>query len=147
MYLEPGRIITTLAWAYPHLTADRQMAVKHYVHQQFESEVFAPWNLGRLNADVAGTRREFHPINRIANWTPNWQSTRPTIQSLYGAWLWAYRADDFDSVKPHWNSIKACYPAKLSQADIYSTMSAHLAMLRLADAFGDAAMKQIRGSI
>jgi hypothetical protein len=141
VYLEPGRIITTLAWAYPHLTAVRQVAVKSYVHQQFESETFAPWNLGRLSAEVAGTRREFHPINRIGNWTPNWQSTRPTIQSLYGAWLWAYRADDFKSVKPHWNSIKSCYQAKLSQGDIYSTMSAHLAMLRLAEAFGDAAMK------
>ncbi len=141
VYLEPGRIITTLAWAYPHLPADRQRAVKNYVHQQFDSETFAPWNLGRLSADVAGTRREFHPINRIANWTPNWQSTRPTIQSLYGAWLWAYRADDFDSVKPHWTSIKACYQAKLTQGDIYSTMNAHLAMLRLAEAFGDAAMK------
>jgi hypothetical protein len=141
VYLEPGRIITTLAWAYPHLTAERQMAVRNYVHRQFDSETFAPWNLGRLSADVAGTRREFHPINRIANWTPNWQSTRPTIQSLYGAWLWAYRADDFRSVKPYWSSIKNCYGAKLSQGDIYSTMGAHLAILRLAEAFGDAAMK------
>lgn len=141
VYLEPGRIITTLAWAYSHLPADRQRAVKDYVHQQFGSETFAPWNAGRLSANVAGTWREFHPINRIANWTPNWQSTRPTIQSLYGVWLWAYRADDFQSVKSHWNSIKACYQAKLSQGDIYSTMSAHLAMLRLAEAFGDKAMQ------
>jgi len=141
VYLEPGRIVTTLAWAYPHLPAGRQGAVKHYVHQQFDSETFAPWNPGRLGADVPGTRREFHPINRIGNWTTNWQSTRPTIQSLYGAWLWAYRADDFQSVKTHWDSIKACYKAKLSQGDIYSTMSAHLAMLRLAEAFGDKAMQ------
>ena len=141
VYLEPGRIITTLAWAYPHLPADRQRAVKNYVHQQFGSGTFAPWNAGRLSADVAGTRREFHPINRIANWTPNWQATRPTIQSLYGAWLWAYRADDFGSVKPHWDRIKVCYQTKLSQGDIYSTMSAHLAMLRLAEAFGDSSMQ------
>jgi len=42
VYLEPGRIITTLAWAYPHLPADRQAAVKRYVHEQFKSETFAP---------------------------------------------------------------------------------------------------------
>ena len=143
VYLEPGRIITTLAWAYPHLPTDRQGAVKNYVHQQFGSETFAPWNVGRLSADVAGTRREFHPISRIGNWTLNWQATRPTIQSLYGAWLWAYRANDFQCVKPHWNSIKACYQAKLSQGDIYSTMSAHLAMLRLAEALGD---KEVQGA-
>jgi hypothetical protein len=141
VYLEPGRIITTLAWAYPHLAADRQIAVKNYVHEQFASGTFAPWNLGRLSADVAGTRREFHPINHIANWNPNWQSARPTIQSLYGAWLWAYRANDFKSIKPYWSSITNCYQAKLSQADIYSTMSAHVALLRLAEAFGDAGMK------
>jgi len=142
VYLEPGRIITTLAWAYPHLPAERREAVKNYVHQQFKSETFAPWNTSRLSAEVAGTRREFHPITRIGNWTPTWQVTRPTIQSLYGAWLWAYRADDFQSVKPYWNNIKTCYQAKLTQGDIYSTMNAHVALLRLAEAFGDAGMQR-----
>ena len=141
VYFEPGRIVTTLAWAYPHLTADRQKAVKDYVHRQFESELFAPWNIGRLPADVPGTRREFHPINRVGNWSAGWQSTRPTIQSLYGVWLWAYRASDFEAVQPRWESVKACYSAKLAQADIYSTMNAHIAMIRLAEAFGDGAMR------
>lgn len=142
VYLEPGRIVTTLAWAYPHLTADRQEAVKCYVHAQFQSDTFAPWNPGRLNADVAGTRREFHPVNRVGNWTPNWQSTRPTIQTLYGAWLWAYRANDFVSLQPYWDRIKTCYTDKLAQGDIYSTMNAHIAMLRLAEHFNDTAMRQ-----
>ncbi len=138
VYLEPGRIITTLAWAWPHLPADRQAAVKRYVHEQFRSETFAPWNPGRVPADVAGTRREFHPLHRVGNWSPNWQATRPTVQSLYGAWLWAWRADDFDAVRPYWDKIRACYQAKLDQAVIYSTMNAHIAVLRLAEAFGDA---------
>jgi hypothetical protein len=142
VYLEPGRIITTLAWAYPHLSADRQAAVRRYVHTQFESGAFAPWNPGRLEADVPGTRREFHPINRVGNWTTNWQATRPTIQTLYGAWLWAYRAVDFENVRPYWQKVTACYAAKQSQADIYSTMNAHIAMIRLANAFSDAAIEQ-----
>lgn len=138
VYLEPGRIVTTLAWAYPHLDAARQAAVKRYVHAQLQSETFAPWNPGRLPADVAGTRREFHPLNRVGNWTPNWQASRPTIQSLYGVWLWAYRAGDFAAIGPHWDRIRACYAAKLAQGDIYSTMNAHVAMVRLAAAFQDA---------
>lgn len=142
VYLEPGRIVTTLAAAFPHLPLDRQEAVKRHVHQQFQSDIFAPWNPGRLNADVAGTRREFHPINRVGNWTTDWQSTRPTIQTLYGAWLWAYHANDFESLQPHWNKIKACYTNKLSQGDIYSTMSAHIAMVRLAEAFKDSEMQR-----
>jgi hypothetical protein len=142
VYLEPGRIITTLAWAFPHLDANRRTAVKDYVHQQFASDLFAPWNPGRLNADAPGTRREYHPINRIGNWTTNWQSARPTIQSLYGAWLWGYRAQDFASLQPYWSSIKACYSHKLQQGDIFSTMCAHVAMIRLADQFNDREMKQ-----
>src|SRR5262249_45640974 len=67
VYLDPGRIVTTLAWAYPHLPADRQAAVQSYVHAQFESDSFAPWNLGRLEADIPGTRREFYPIQRVGN--------------------------------------------------------------------------------
>lgn len=142
VYLEPGRIVTTLAWAYPHLPADRQAAARRYVHSQFESDTFAPWNPGRLAADIPGTRREFHPIQRIGNWTTNWQATRPTIQTLYGAWLWAYRAADFETVRPFWPKLKACYAAKLTQADIYSTMNAHIAMIRLANAFADDATRQ-----
>jgi hypothetical protein len=142
VYLEPGRIVTTLAWAYPHLPTDRQAAVRRYVHVQFESDTFAPWNQGRLAADVPGTRREFHPLQRVGNWTTNWQATRPTIQALYGAWLWAYRAADLESVRPYWQKIRACYEAKQSQSDIYSTMNAHIAMIRLAKAFADAATEQ-----
>jgi hypothetical protein len=142
VYLEPGRIVTTLAWAYPHLPVDRQAAVRRYVHAQFESDTLAPWNPGRLEADVRGTRREFHPIQRIGNWTTNWQATRPTIQTLYGAWLWAYRAGDFEGVRPYWQKIRACYAAKQSQADIYSTMNAHIAMIRLANAYADTATEQ-----
>jgi hypothetical protein len=141
VYLEPGRIITTLAWAFPHLSDARKAAVKEYVHTQFQSKTFAPWNPGRLSADIAGTRREFHPISRIGNWTANWQSTRPTIQSLYGAWLWGCRAGEFDALKPYWDAIKSCYNAKLSQGDIYSTMNAHIAMIRLADKYGDLDMR------
>ena len=48
VYLEPGRIVATLAWAYPLLPANRQAAVRRYVHAQFESDTFAPWNLGCL---------------------------------------------------------------------------------------------------
>ena len=142
VYLEPGRIVTTLAWAYPHLSAARQAAVKRYVHEQFASDVFAPWNPGRLSADGPGARREFYPVHRVGNWTPGWQAARPTIQSLYGSWLWAYRAGDFESVKPHWAQIKACYAAKVSQGDIYSTLCAHIAMVRLAEAFNDPQTRQ-----
>lgn len=142
VYLEPGRIITTLAWAYPHLPSALQAAVKRYVDTQFQSDRLAPWNPGRLPADMPGTRRELYPIHRIGNWSSDWQAARPTIQSLYGVWLWAYRADDLDRVRPHWSNIKDAYRVKLSQADIYGTMSAHVAVLRLAATFQDEDMRQ-----
>ena len=142
VYLEPGRIITTLAWAYPHLPAARQEAVRRYVHEHFQSGIQAPWNPSRLSADMAGTRRG-SPSVRVGNWTPDWQSARPTLQTLYGVWLWAYRARDFESVRSHWNKIKTCYQVKLAQGDIYSTMNAHIAMVRLAEVFQDAEIRPI----
>ena len=87
VYLEPGRIVTTLGWAYPHLTADQQAAAQRYVHEHFTSDTFAPWNPGRLDADVPGTRREFHSIHRVGNWSSGWQVIRLTVQFLYGVWL------------------------------------------------------------
>src|SRR5262245_14279749 len=43
VYQEPGRILTTLAWAYPHLVASQQDAVRRYVASELADARFAPW--------------------------------------------------------------------------------------------------------
>ena len=54
----------------------------------------------------------------------------------------AFRAGDFEGIKPYWSQIKACYEAKKAQGNIYSTMGAHIAMVRLAATFKDETLRQ-----
>ncbi|MHB9007303.1 MAG: hypothetical protein ACYDC1_10275, partial [Limisphaerales bacterium] len=43
VYQEPGRIVTTLAWAYPHLSDAMRTAVRAYVNDEFNNPTNAPW--------------------------------------------------------------------------------------------------------
>lgn len=142
VYMEQGRIVTTLAWAYPHLPAAQQQAVKTYVAGQMANSTFAPWATSRLTGSVTATRREFHQLTKVWNdWGTSWQGKLPTVQTLYGCWLWAYRANDWATIQTYWPQIKTAYNAKADQGNIYGTMGAHIAMIRLADHFGDTAMR------
>jgi len=42
LYQEPGRILTTLAWAWPYLTAEQQARTLSYVEAELEHPAFAP---------------------------------------------------------------------------------------------------------
>src|SRR5262245_38669568 len=44
IYLEPGRIITSLAFAYPHVTAAQQNSIRSYVASELADSRFAPWS-------------------------------------------------------------------------------------------------------
>ena len=43
LYVAPGRIITTLAWAFPHLTEARQAKTRQYVAAELANPHYAPW--------------------------------------------------------------------------------------------------------
>jgi hypothetical protein len=63
MYWQGGRIVTTLAMAYPYLTRTQQAAVRKYVQAELDSEERAPWcPQGYIAADK-GARRELHSFN------------------------------------------------------------------------------------
>lgn len=136
LYTEPGRIIATLAWAYPYLTAAQQVAVRSYVSAELDSNTHAPWAAAPL-AFNAGTRRELHPLDRVTYRPYDFGRTRPTVHTIYGLWLYAFRTGDWSTVQAKWSSIKSMYSSRASQGDIYGTMAAHIAMARLADKFGD----------
>src|SRR5262249_57208500 len=55
-------------------------------------------------------------------------------------WLYADCAGDWDALKQHYPDIAALYLRKAGQCDLYGTMSAHLAMARIARHFGDSKM-------
>jgi hypothetical protein len=140
MYYEPGRIITTLAWAYPYITATQQAAVRGYVAAELSSSTHAPWAASPLSA-TTGNRRELHPLDRVTYRQNTHGSGKPSVQTMYGLWLYAYRTGDWALIQGYWTTIKSMYSNRSSQGDIYGTMSAHIAMARLADKFNDSAIR------
>jgi len=136
-YMQPGRIITTLAWAYPYLTAAQQTSVRSYVAAELADATHAPWAASPMSVTTGTTRRELSPLNRVTYVTPTFATNQPSVQTIYGLWLYAWRTDDWALVQGYWSTIKSMYAARSGQGDIYGTMCAHVAMARLADKFGD----------
>jgi hypothetical protein len=140
-YMQPGRIITTLAWAYPYLTPAQQASAKSYVAAELASATHAPWAASPMSPSVAGTRRELSPLNRVTMFTPAFATTQPSVHTIYGLWLYGWRTGDWALIQGYWTTIKSMYSARGGQGDIYGTMGAHVAMARLADKFGDTATR------
>lgn len=141
LYREPGRIVTTLAWAYPHLTRRQQEQVREAVRRELADPRRAPW-APRLLAANAGKPREPYPVARTWGDAEVFDADRPRVQGLYGVWLYAHRSGDWDGVRRHWTAALRFYRERRAEAGLYGTMGAHVAMVRLAERFGDAAIRE-----
>src|SRR5262249_40185253 len=131
VYEEPGRILTTLAWAYPHLRAEQQKAVRHYVAQELADDRFAPW--GELPMPRAvGARRERHPMERVWGADVKAGVNHPSVHTIYGLWLYAYRSGDWPLLASNWARISQAYERRGYQGNLYGTMGAHVGMARIA---------------
>jgi hypothetical protein len=137
VYQEPGRIVTTLAWAYPHLDAAQRKDVRRYVAAELEDWRFAPWGDLPPPRDV-GARREWHPMDRVWGADVKFGVNRPSLHTLYGLWLYAFRSDDWELIRTRWPEVCAAYARRASQGNLYGTMGAHIALARLAERFNDA---------
>lgn len=149
VYQEPGRIITTLAWAYPHLPPPQQAAVRTYVNAEFDNPTNAPWGVTSYGKNRnsnfplprhAGAPREDHPRDRWWFERPNFGLNRPFLHTLYGVWLYGFRSGDWTAISNRWPQIKQLYNAYGNDDAyrLYGTLSVHLALARLADRFDDA---------
>lgn len=143
LYWERGRLLTTLAWAYPHLTPAQQTAVRAYVAAEVADPAYAPWiSSPRHVPPATGARREYYPASEVWNWNSFWEldgDSRPIVQALYGLWLWSYRTGDWTIVEENWTAIRSFYTANQGEANLYGMMCAHVAMVRMADFLDDAA--------
>ena len=140
MYWQGGRIITTLAMAWPHLTAAQQDAVRMYVRAELQDERRAPWSPKGFIPPDLGARRELHTFHEPRGWDRYWQmwgSKKPIMGSFYGLWLYASRSRDWDTIKEHYRQIGELYRRQAAQCDLYGTMGAHIAMARIARHFKD----------
>jgi hypothetical protein len=142
LYVAPGRIITTLAWAYPHLTPEQQAKVKQYVAKELANPKYAPWAGAKLPWDEGAGREGLgKPAGfNFDRWWGMEGQRRPYLHTLYGLWLYGQRSGDWGIIQQHWAEIKKFYSANSAKAEIYGEFGAHIAIARLARQFGDAAM-------
>ena len=142
LYYERGRTITTLAYAYPHLTAEQQAAVRAYAARTLADAKHAPYLPGILGPED-GTPRALHgrPV-AVGRYVLEYGPV-PTLHVLYGLWLYGDRTGDWKTLERYWDRIKARYLEGItSEPILYGQMGAHIAAARLAKRFGDAATLQ-----
>jgi hypothetical protein len=142
IYQEPGRILRTLAMAYPYLTTAQQNEIKLMIPGLYSNPVHAPWSEAPLSADQ-GNPREFYQADVLWGLNSPFGSYRPSIHGIYSLWLWLYRSGDTTSVQPYYEDIRNFYDNKTGNSvdpgNLYGTMCAHIGMARLAGIFNDTA--------
>ena len=149
IYDEPGRMLLTLAWAYPHLSTSQQAAVRSYVTNEMAQSARMPWGgaqswynhrIPRTN----GVPREHHPRDRDWNTVTGFGDKRPTLFTLYGFWLYGFRTGHWAPVTNVYDQLANAYFNRISQpgqGSLYGTLGAHLGMARLAAKVGDTATR------
>lgn len=137
LYYEPGRVVTTLGYAYPHVTEPQRAGIREYVRRLFEDPRDQPWAFG-IKGKTDGARRELSGIGCVEGRYFDPQNS-PTLHTLYGVWLYGDRSGDWAAIEPHWADIKKRYVKAIAgEPRLYGQMSAHVAVARLARRFGDA---------
>ena len=139
-YFEPGRIILTLAMAYPYLTSAQQALVRVYVNNELSNAAWAPWSSTRVMDAAQGARREPFTMSRMWQWSASEYGSYPRVFTLYGLWLYAHHSGDWSAIQNNWNAIKTSYSNNRAEARLYGQMGAHIAMARMAYRQNDTAM-------
>jgi hypothetical protein len=141
-YQEPGRILTTLAWAWPYLSADQQSRTLDYVLQELSMPGRAPWSSHYTLPRDQGSRRERYPSTDLYGVDVNFGDFRPRLHVVYGFWLFCYRSGQHQWMETYYPSIKSFYQSQQQRARLYGDMNGHMAMARMARINGDEAMEQ-----
>lgn len=145
LYKEPGRILQTIAVAYPYLREDQRNAIRPMVTELLNNPIHSPWSMNLLSED-SGKNREPYESEVLWGEGNDYQRFRPTIQNVYAIWSYVYRTHDTLSIATHYEDIRNFYQQKAltgsDRGDMYGTLSAHVGMARLANIFGDDATIQ-----
>ena len=149
MYWQGGRIVTTLAMAWPHLTSAQQSEVRRYVRAELQDAARAPWSPKGFIPPEKGGHRELHGFHEARGWERYWNmwgKKKPIMDSFYGLWLYGERSGDWKTLQEHFEQIADLYLRKAGEGDIYGTMGAHIAAARLARRFGDERLRGVAAS-
>jgi|GEM_PF-5825230 len=146
IYFEPGRIISTMAAAFPYLTPQQQARVREYVRDEIADTRFAPWSSADVMPVEGAPQRQHYTMSKPWMWERYWgmagqAQPRPLRMAvLYGLWRYACASGDWDIIADNWGAIKDVYSGNASGGDMYGSMSGHIAMARMAARRGDNGM-------
>jgi hypothetical protein len=135
LYVKPGRIITTLAWAYPYMTSAQKTSARAYVQAELASATFQPW-AGQLQPSN-GALRELFPIStRTWSTSPygSFPTYTPSCEQMYGLWLWGWQTGFYSDLTAGQSAIRTWYTSIASTCNFYGGMGAHIAKARLESA-------------
>ncbi len=141
LYQEPGRILTTLAWAWPYLTAEQQARTLSYVEAELEHPAFAPWAPDFTMPRDVGTRREWYKSTDLWGVPSTFGDFRPRLHTLYGFWLFCYRSGQVEWMQRYYDRARSFYQSQHERAKLYGDMCGHIAMARLAHVNSDAVQR------
>jgi len=136
LYYEPGRIITTLSYAYPYVTSRQQNRIRRYVGTLLAHPKHAPYAESILGP-TDGASRALHGRLIAEGRYITYHGHCPTLHVLYGLWLYGDRTGGWAAIEPYWEQVKKRYRRGLEEPRLYGQMGAHIAMARLAKKFGD----------
>lgn len=140
MYWQGGRIVTTLAMAWPHLTESQRIQIRSYIRAELEDEQRAPWAPKGFIPPDRGSRRELHTFHEPRGWDRYWSmwgKRKPTMGSFYGLWLYVDRSSDWAALRTCYPKLAELYSRRANEGELYGTMGAHIAMARIARHFDD----------
>ena len=118
MYWQGGRIITTLAMAWPHLTTAQQLKTRIYIRAELQDDQRAPWTPKGFIPPASGVPRELHPFHEPRGWDRYWAmwgNRKPTMGAFYGLWLYADRSGDWATLQSHYHKITELYSRKAAR--------------------------------
>ena len=130
--VKPGRIIETLALAYPYLTAGQKTSARAYVQAELASSTFQPWASSQLSP-TSGNKREFFPITtRTYISYASFPTYTPTCEQMYGLWRWGWAiGGDWSDLTSYQTAIRSWYTSISGTCGFYGGMGAHIAKARL----------------
>jgi len=136
IYQDRGRIIQTLAMAYPYVNSSIQSQIVSYVKNTLSSgdENFMT---NKLKNAKQGVQRRLHGDSSADTIPNNTFDNIPSLHVIYGMWLYGDKTGDWTTVQSHWSQLKTFYNNNKNSNILYGSLNGYIAMARLAKQFND----------
>ncbi len=136
IYQDRGRIIQTLAMAYPYVSPSLQTQIISYVKATLNSgdENFMA---NKLKNPGQGVQRRLHGDSSGDTVPNNTFNNIPSLHLIYGIWLYGDRTGDWPTVQTYWSQLKTFYSNNKNSNILYGSLNGYIAMARLAKQLTD----------